>query len=394
MPINSLMARLPAPALAAFTLLGALACAAAAFVASRLGVGSLTAGLFVGAIALGYGACGLLVDHRARQRSRREADELDELTRRLAGSTSEMHSRRLLLRYIQRLAPAAGAVLLTRGEATQGLELTFGERILDTPLSGLTDVSPDTERCRAIELGAAREVAAAADGSEANIACTLCGRLDGELTCEPLRTGGRQGAALLVTGERIDAPTRERIRVATQRAAPVLAMQRNLAAVERRAGSDPVTALPNKPAAEQTLRRLCAQAGRTVSPLAAILIGIDQPPRLQTEREQALERVSRRLTAAARASDFIARVDRHTFLVLAPDTDREGGLQLAEKLRRQLELLTQSSDRRLTASIGVAALPMDALAPDDLLRQVERALAVAKALGGNRVQPAESTIAP
>jgi GGDEF domain-containing protein len=37
---------------------------------------------------------------------------------------------------------------------------------------------------------------------------------------------------------------------------------------------------------------------------------------------------------------------------------------------------------------------MDALAPDDLLRQTDRALAVAKALGGNRVQAAESTIAP
>lgn len=77
--------------------------------------------------------------------------------------------------------------------------------------------------------------------------------------------------------------------------------------------------------------------------------------------------------------------------MLAPDTGQGGGLELAEKLRRQLELLS-SGDGRLTGSLGVAVLPMDALAPDDLLRQADRALAVARALGGNRVQATESTL--
>jgi diguanylate cyclase (GGDEF)-like protein len=174
----------------------------------------------------------------------------------------------------------------------------------------------------------------------------------------------------------------------------VLALHHNQSATERRAGSDPVTALPNRPAAEQTLRRLCAQAGRTISPVAALLLSIDQPPRLKAERERALEIVGRRLNGLARASDYVAHFDTHTFLVLAPDTDREGGLELAEKLRRELEQLPPGADGRLTASLGVAALPMDALSPDDLLRQADRALAVAKALGGNRVQGAESTLAP
>jgi diguanylate cyclase (GGDEF)-like protein len=171
-------------------------------------------------------------------------------------------------------------------------------------------------------------------------------------------------------------------------------MHHSQSAIERRAGSDPLTALPNRPAAEQTLRRLCAQAGRTISPVAAVLLGIDQPPRLKADRERALSLVSRRLTELARASDYIARFDTHTFLILAPDTDREGGLELAEKLRRELESMAPGADGRLTASLGVAALPMDALSPDDLLRQSDRALAVARALGGNRVQAAESTIAP
>ena len=388
------MARLPAPALAAFVLIAALACAAAAFAASRLGVGPAPAGLFVGVIALGYAACGLAVAHRGRAKADREARDLTELTRLLASSTSEAQSRSLLLRYAQRIAPSAGAVVLTRGDTAQGLELTFGERIVDTPLRALSGARLASESCRAIELGEAREVSTTAGASENGGECTLCGRLAGELSCEPLRTAGRQAGALLVADERIDPAVRLRLHEAAQRAAPVLAMQHTQAAIERRAGSDPLTALPNRPAAEQTLRRLCAQAGRAVSPLAAVLLGLDQPPERKAERDQALALVGRRLTETARASDYIARFDAHTFLVLAPDTDREGGAELAEKLRRDLELLVAGPTGRLTASLGVAALPMDALVPDDLLRQADHALAVARALGGNRVQTAESTIAP
>jgi diguanylate cyclase (GGDEF)-like protein len=392
------MARLTAPALVAFALVAAVACAAATFAAGHLGVGSLPAGLFVGVIALVYAVCGLVVIHHARRQIARESEELDDLTQMLARSTSEAQSRRLLLRYVQRLAPNAGAVLLTRGDPAQGLELTFGERIVDTPLLGLSSVRFSSETCRAMEIGQPREVGtavnAAASTSDEITACALCGRLSTELTCEPLRAAGRQASALLVADKRIGATVRNQIREAAQRAAPVLAMHHSQTAIERRAGSDPLTALPNRPAAEQTLRRLCAQAGRTISPVSAILVSIDQPPRLKADRERALSLVSRRLTEMARASDYIARFDTHTFLVLAPDTDREGGMELAEKLRRELEQIPPGSDGRLTASLGVAALPMDALAPDDLLRQSDRALAVAKALGGNRVQAAESTIAP
>jgi diguanylate cyclase (GGDEF)-like protein len=379
-------------------LVAALACAAAEFAASHLSVSAFVAAVFVGAIALGYAGGGLALVRHARRQTERESEELGDLTQMLARSTSEAQSRRLLLRYVQRLAPDAGAVLLTRGDPAQGLELTFGERIVDTPLLGLSNARFASESCRAMEIGQPREigaaVAAAAPTSEQITACALCGRLSTELTCEPLRAAGRQASALLVADKRIDASVRARIREAAERAAPVLAMHHSQTAIERRAGSDPLTALPNRPAAEQTLRRLCAQAGRTISPVAAVLLSIDQPPRLKTDRDRALSLVSRRLTEMARASDYIARFDTHTFLILAPDTDREGGMELAEKLRRELELMAPAADGRLTASLGVAALPMDALAPDDLLRQTDRALAVAKALGGNRVQAAESTIAP
>jgi diguanylate cyclase (GGDEF)-like protein len=403
------MPRSTAPALTAFTLFAAIACGAAAYAARRLGLGPLPGGLFVAVIALGYASSALTIVSHLRRRTDREADELSELTEQLGRSASEAQSRRLLLRYVQRLVPTGGVVLLTPSDNAAELELTYGERVVDTPLLELASVRMAAQSCRALESGAPREVhlpdqVAPAAGvrvpaeprteAASAVECLLCGRLAGELTCRPLRAAGRQTAALLVAAERIETPVRERIHAAAERAAPVLAMQHQQAASERRAGSDPLTALPNRPAAEQTLRRLCAQAGRTVSPLAAILLGVDEPPKLRRDRDQALALIGHRLAEAARASDYIARFDSHAFLVLAPDTDREGGVELAEKLRRQLEILEHGARARLTASLGVAAIPMDALAPDDLLRQADRALAVARALGGNRVQPAESSLAP
>jgi diguanylate cyclase (GGDEF)-like protein len=90
-----------------------------------------------------------------------------------------------------------------------------------------------------------------------------------------------------------------------------------------------------------------------------------------------------------RASDFVARYGGEEFLILAPDTDRRGGAELAEKLRRDIEMLALPAIGQLTASFGVAALPEDAVDPHELLRHADRALYAAKALGRNRVQASD-----
>jgi diguanylate cyclase (GGDEF)-like protein len=177
-------------------------------------------------------------------------------------------------------------------------------------------------------------------------------------------------------------------------AAPILANQRNLALAERRAASDVLTGLPNRRAADEALKRMVAQAGRTISPLSAVLLDLDRFKQVNDlhghdRGDQALAAVGQILSAGMRASDFAARYGGEEFLLLLPDTDRQGAREVAEKLRLAIEHADLRDVGGLTASFGVAALPDDAADGENLLRKADRALYAAKARGRNRVELAD-----
>ena len=99
--------------------------------------------------------------------------------------------------------------------------------------------------------------------------------------------------------------------------------------------------------------------------------------------------MGRLLTATIRASDFAARFGGEEFLLLLPETDRLGSIELAEKIRKQIERTELVHTGPITASFGVAGLPEDAVDPDELVRKADRALYMAKAQGRNRVESAD-----
>jgi diguanylate cyclase (GGDEF)-like protein len=378
-------------ALGAFALLAVVACVAADLAAHLLGLGAGGGAAFVGVVALAYAACAAGITHHAGRAESARISDLQSFEERLAGSGSEAESRILLLAQVQRLLPAAGAVMLARSDVGALLTPTFGERVQTTPLRALSPSGLAGRRCLKLD----PEPTADGSASPTPAICELCGALRGEVVCEPLRAAGQSVGALLVADVQLTTDDRVAVGEAARRAAPVLAAQRGLERGERHAATDAVTELPNRRAADRELRRLCAQAGRMVSPVSTILVELDGVG-FGEERagDAALVLVARRLTRGVRASDLVARHGAQTFLVLAPDTDRHGATELAEKLRRELSLLQAPAAGRLTASFGVAAIPMDALEPDELLRRASQALATAKALGGNRVHGPEPTTAP
>jgi len=75
--------------------------------------------------------------------------------------------------------------------------------------------------------------------------------------------------------------------------------------------------------------------------------------------------------------------------MLLPDTDGEGALDAAEKVRAAIEKIDVAQvDRAITGSLGVATFPTDALDADTLVRMADRALYAAKGAGRNRVEVA------
>ena len=122
------------------------------------------------------------------------------------------------------------------------------------------------------------------------------------------------------------ADEKQRISDSVIQAAPVLANLRNLAIAEVRAATDSLTGLPNKRAVGDTLKRMVAQASRTLSPVALILIDLDHFKDINDRlghpvgRSGAGERRSR-VAAVLRDSDFAGRNGGEEFAVLLPDTD-------------------------------------------------------------------------
>ncbi len=128
-------------------------------------------------------------------------------------------------------------------------------------------------------------------------------------------------------------------------------------------------------------------------PFALVLLDIDHFKEINDRHghdagDRTLVAIADRLRAMSRDKDLIARWGGEEFLLLLPDTALDAAAVFAEALRAALAnmavTLSDGSTTTLTASMGVAASAVTA-SLDDLLREADAALYVAKQAGRNRV---------
>jgi diguanylate cyclase (GGDEF)-like protein len=333
----------------------------------------------------------ILLVRRVTRREARRQSGLQELREMLQVSASEQESQLLLIHHVERTVPGAAAAVLTRNNSDDRLEPRLSENVEQTPLRGLEVDQLKPRSCMAVRLS--RSYVQRRD-DDPLVRCEVCGRIGADVVCEPLLVGGRVIGSVLVTRDRsIDADLRAHVQDSVVQAAPILANQRNLALAERRAASDALTGLPNRRAADETLKRMAAHAGRTVTPLSVVLVDLDHFKQVNDLHghelgDKALAAVGQIFSGSLRASDFAARYGGEEFLLLLPDTNRGGALAVAEKLRRAVQRAEIRDVGPITASFGVATLPDDSAEPEDLVRRADRALYAAKANGRNRVEVA------
>jgi diguanylate cyclase (GGDEF)-like protein len=336
---------------------------------------------------------GSLLVRRAARAERKRINRQRELRELLQVSDSENESRLLLVRHIERILPGSAAAVFNRNNSDDRLEPVIGERFEETPLRGVVLAQLKPRSCMAVRLSRPYE---RRSGEDTLMQCEVCGKIEGDLACEPLLVGGQViGSVLVAHKKAIGERERNRVRDSVVQAAPILANQRNLALAEMRAASDALTGLPNRRAADETLKRMVAQAGRRVSPLAAVLLDLDRFKQINDihgheQGDKALAAVGQILSSTLRTSDFAARYGGEEFLVLLPDTDQRTARDVAEKLRLAIAGADISSMGSLTASFGVASFPEDAGECEQLIRKADRALYAAKAAGRNRVETAVS----
>jgi diguanylate cyclase (GGDEF)-like protein len=300
-------------------------------------------------------------------------------------TATEEEAHELVQRHIERCLPDTTAVVLKRNNSDNRLQAATAL----APGSELVDrlVGAEPRGCLALRFSRTHR-----EGTERPplLSCGLCGDRDTRSTCEPLLVGGEVIGSVLVTHrQRLDEDEAGRIKSSVAQAAPVLANLRNLALAEFRANSDALTGLPNKRATEDTLKRMVAQANRSITPLTAAVLDLDHFKQINDRYghgrgDEVLAAVGVALRSSLRASDFVGRYGGEEFLILLPETTTDAGVQVAEKIRNAIAALTiPGVEHDITASIGVADLLEHAGDATGLVREADRAMYAAKTAGRN-----------
>lgn len=105
-----------------------------------------------------------------------------------------------------------------------------------------------------------------------------------------------------------------------------------------------------------------------------------------------LVETARRLVTHTREVDTVARYGGEEFVLLLPQTDGPGAVNVAQKVREELSqapIDTEVGSLRVTLSAGVAFHPQHGGSMDELLAAADSALYAAKAAGKNRVVAAD-----
>ena len=99
--------------------------------------------------------------------------------------------------------------------------------------------------------------------------------------------------------------------------------------------------------------------------------------------------IAQLLQENVRKLDIVSRYGGDEFVIILPQTSREIGFHVAERLRRMIEkkvfIKNESYSIRLTASFGVASYPHNAKKKEDLLRLADNAMYSGKFLTKNTV---------
>jgi diguanylate cyclase (GGDEF)-like protein len=337
---------------------------------------------------------GRTLDAMARRRQRERSYDLSQVqfaeTMQLTENEAEAH--RMLRRHLERSIDRSEVVILNRNNSQDRLEAVTDIAPTSPLASSLHGAAP--RACVAIRQARVHE---RAEGADALLQCSVCTGCPGASTCMPFLVGGEVIGSVLVTRpEPLEEEQTRRIRDSVVQAAPVLANLRNLAIAETRAATDSLTGLPNRRSIDANLMRMVAHNGRSMESIAVVLLDLDHFKNFNDRfghaaGDEVLAAVGAAMRATIRESDFAGRYGGEEFIVVLPNTNLEGGVNVAELLRRAIgEVVIPSIDQAITVSIGVAVLPDHAADSTGLVRAADRALYLAKNNGRDRVETARA----
>jgi two-component system, cell cycle response regulator len=205
---------------------------------------------------------------------------------------------------------------------------------------------------------------------------------------EDLRRANEAGALGYITD-----PTDLELLLARTRT--LLEFKAYLDVCEEAAFTDHLTGLANRRRFERQLEREVARMERFGRPFSLLMIDIDMFKSLNDSfghdtGDEAIRRIGKVLSEGTRGIDMAARIGGEEFAVLLVETSKQGGFEVAERLRSAIKELEIPRARGITASFGVAECPSDAQTAADIVKAADVALYEAKRNGRDRVVAMES----
>ena len=163
--------------------------------------------------------------------------------------------------------------------------------------------------------------------------------------------------------------------------------------VRTQAITDALTGAYNRHYLDDFLNIEVKRCQRYQRPLALVLLDMDDFKGCNEKGghqagDKALKDVVQLLNIGVRSVDLVTRYGGDEFLMVLPETDRDGALEAAERMRSLIEK-HRFPCGQLTASLGVAASPFkdgDAPSAQEMIGRADKALFKAKETRRNKVE--------
>ncbi len=163
--------------------------------------------------------------------------------------------------------------------------------------------------------------------------------------------------------------------------------------LEQLSQTDVLTGLPNRRHAMAALAQAWLTSVQDASPLACLMIDADGFKQANDKYghdagDEVLRQLSRQLRHAVRTDDIVCRLGRDEFLIICPNTARDGAMKVAEATRQEiakLHVAVKGGEWLGSISVGVALKTPEMQGFEELIKAADEGLYTAKRNGRNRV---------
>ncbi|TNC82999.1 MAG: diguanylate cyclase [Oleiphilus sp.] len=163
--------------------------------------------------------------------------------------------------------------------------------------------------------------------------------------------------------------------------------------LENLAFYDPLTNLPNRRFFRDHLHYVVAAANHEENRIAIMMLDLDNFKKVNDTLghdagDELLSALSERLRGLVAQKDVVSRMGGDEFMILLRDVDIRSSIQrIADRILKAVKrpVHIRDQDIEVSASIGIATYPEDALSAEELMRNADLALYLSKESGRNRL---------